>query len=445
MKVNAWKKKMEKQIILGSVWESLSNRVDPTRPVANGSTMTQVPDSVVNYVSSSFQAGVQFVVCPSMSKLYKKGQGGSQPVQGNEEVPELQFKQVHYNVQRKGVHIKDGSVDGDLTTYYPIMEAKNELIKDYFTELSDYNYNRAVIEGADEFLTEAEYWTGDSISTPPVLRSLHPVIIFRGASAPVTYNSNQTTYYDAVATALNAQFTDGTTVFDIRSLDAMVHFATKRVQRLSWKNGKGNSAVNYVILLTETQAEQLATQVTDPTDLGASWNQLMREADVRGDGKNKAITGILGVYKNALVISNPRQSIFNCEDLGQSNEPVDPDGNGDTTFRNQYVKPWEDTPGSQNFLFRGDNRVPIEKGGVTGSRGTCETAICLGRGAMGAAIVKSLDFNMDDKDYKFSTGYEARRSTGCERMDWVPVTDQGATPINWSSYLYFTPTPATVF
>ena len=443
---NAWKSKIESQIVLGCVWEQLSNRTEPTKPVANGAGLAQLPDSVVAYVSDSFKPGVQFVVCPSMSSLYKRGSGGHEPAQGTEESPEMQYKKIHYNVQRKALAIRDDSVDGDMTKAYPIMEQKNDLMKDWFVVLSDYNYNRTILEGGDEFLTEARYWTGQSITTPPVIRVLHPNIYYRGASTKVPYNADLAVYNQAVADALNAAFPNPDTIFDLTALEAMVNLAVRNVQRLSWRNGKsGNSSVDYVIMLSQTQAEQLATKKSLGADNTASWNQLFREADIRGDGKNKAITGVLGVYKTCLILANPRQSLFNCEDVGATGGPVHPDtGTNDGTYRNQYVKPWVDaniTPTS--FLFRGDNRLPIEKGGATNSFGTCETAVCLGRGSVASAIVKSLDFNTDMKDYNFSTGYEARRSQGCERMDWYATV--GGTPVNWSSFVYFTPTPATLY
>lgn len=401
--VKNWERKMDKQLLKSSVWAQMSNRTVQTMPIPNGGEQ-KIPDSVIHYVSGKFTPGVQFVTIPSMDKLKRKGQGGLQPVEGNEEKPKLRYQNAYYNVQRKGLTIKDESVEGDLVDAYPILEQKVDLLTDYFMELDDYNKQRAVCQGADEYLTETEYWKGDAIPTPPVTIATHPYVYVRGANALPAWSSNNDTYVTNIKGVINnAAITSQ--VFNKDTLDKIATVASKTVKPLNWKSG--SNTIKWILKITELQAEQLTTTTT-----GESWSSLFREAGKRGV-ENRAITGVIGVYKGMMVVTDERAPLFNA----------DPAVAAADSF--QYITPW------------GDDRSPVTK---TDTTGTMEVAQILGRGTLGCAIVKKLKFNKQGKDYDFSTGFEARRSTGDTRMDFFNPLDTAAKPMNWSSALYMTPT-----
>lgn len=401
--VRNWEKKMDKQIILNSVWNQLSNRMVPTSSIPNGGSK-MIPDSVVHYVSDKFTPGVQFTTIPSMDKLVKKGKGGLQTVEGSEEKPKLRYKSAYYNVQRKGMTIKDESVEGDLVDAYPILEAKVDLMQDYFMELDDYNKQRAMCEGADEYLTEDDYWTGSAIPSAPVATSMHPTIWVRGAAGLPTWSGTFATYVSNLKTLVNTAGIAGQ-VFNKDTLDRMVFHASKYIKPLNWKSG--SNSVKWIFKITPLQADQLTTGTT-----GADWATLFREAGQRGM-ENRAISGVIGIYKGAMVVVDDRAPLFDS-DAGTA--AVD-------SF--QYIKPW------------GDERVPVTK---TASTGTMEVAMIMGKGSMGCAQVKKLKFSKQGKDYDFSTGFEARRSCGDSRMDFFNPLELAAKPLNWSSALYLTPT-----
>jgi len=67
----------------------------------------------------------------------------------------------------------------------------------------------------------------------------------------------------------------------------------------------------------------------------------------------------------------------------------------------------------------------------------------LGKSAIGAAKIHDINFNTDTFDYGFRNGMAASQSCGCERMDLVNTT-LTARPLNQSSFLYITATPAVV-
>ena len=410
LQVQAWRKKMVKEVVNNVVWvKGLSNRVEVTSILPNAGEK-KLPDAVVHWVSDSFSPGIQKTTIPFLAKLNRKGQGGWQPVLGNEESPKMRFKQVNYNLQRKGVTTNDASVEGDMTDYYSIGSQMTDLLTDYFSELTDYNFQRALTRGADEYLTETQYWTGETLTTPPVTALHHPSVFVNGDSVIVPYNATDGTY----DTAINVQAAVTTTAntFNLAAADSMVFQADShpltKLQKLNWKSG--DETVKYVGKLTSTQARQLTTQTGSGT-----WRELMTGASTRGVD-NRAISGIIGRYKGVLWITDERAPLWN---LAAS------------------------TPSTRyQYYIIADERVPTAKGATTVATGTMEVAAMLGKGAIGAAMVKDLNFETEDYDYKFSNGMAASQSCGCERMDLVN-TAISARPLNQSSFLYMTATPAS--
>jgi len=200
--------------------------------------------------------------------------------------------------------------------------------------------------------------------------------------------------------------------FSLASLDSMVHQADRsngvQLQKLAWKSG--DKSVQYVGKLSETQSQQLTTETGAGT-----WRELMSEAGKRGVD-NRAISGVIGVYKRTLWLTDERAPLWDA-----------------TTAT-------DDTDRIQFFRGPNDLRLPTVKGAGSG---TCEMAVMCGRGMIGAAKIKDLDFISKDFDYGFSHGLAAQQSCGFERMD---LLNDGATgkPLNQSSFVYATATPATV-
>ena len=410
LQAQAWRKQMIKEVISGSVWHSLSNRVDTTSQVPNAGTR-KIPDAVVQWVTDSFAKGIQKTTVPFMEKLNEMGQGGWEKLEGNEETPQMRFKPVNYNLQRKAISLKDESVEGDLTEFYNIVSQKIPLLTDYFKELGDYNMCRTIFQGADEFLTEAKYWTGSTITSPPATVAHHPNWYVQGTDGPVTYNATDLTYAGNIQTAVDSLTTANT--FSLSSLDSMVRLADAsngvKVQKLGWKSD--GDAIQYVGMLSENQAQQLTTATGAGT-----WRELMTNAGKRGVD-NRAISGVIGNYKRTLWVVNERQALW------------------DTT-----AAPATDQERLQYYKIT-DERTPVAKTGA--GVGTVENAVMLGKSAIGAAKIKELDFMDKTFDYGFSHGIAAQQSCGSERMDLVN-TALSTKPLNQSSFIYSTGTPSQV-
>jgi len=369
----------------------------------------KLPDSVVHWVTDDFAKGIQKTTIPYMDKLNVLGQGGQQPVEENEETPQMRYKTINYNLQRKGVTLKDMSVDGDLTDYYDIGSNGVQLLTDYFTELSDYNFQRALVRGADQWLTDDTYWTGQTLTSAPVTPSHHPSVLVNGGTAPITWSVTDATYDTAIETAAKAMTVAN--VFNLAALDSMIFQAgsstNQKLQKLSWKSGA--NSINFVAKLSEQQSQQLTTATGSGT-----WKELMTDAGARGVD-NRAITGIVGTYKKTLVITDERSPLF--------------DGTDTLTPETRY-----------QYYKITDGRTPTATTGAGTADGTFEVAAMLGKGAIGAAKIHDLNFNSDTFDYGFSEGMAASQSCGCERMDLVN-TALTARPLNQSSFLYLTASP----
>jgi hypothetical protein len=365
---------------------------------------------VVQWVTDSFAKGIQKTTIPFLQKLQDLGQGGWQKVEGNEETPQMRFKTISYNLQRKGLAVVDESVEGDMTEYYSIASHKIQLLTDYFSELTDYNFQRALLRGADEYLTDAQYWNGQTLTTAPVTESYHPNFLVNGGSAPVTYNATDATYGASIQAAVDAL--TGANNFDLAAADSIVFQADYsqgiKLQKLAWKSGA--NSVQYVNMLSERQAQELTTQTGSGT-----WRELMTDAGKRGID-NRAISGVIGVYKRTLWLSDERAPIWDTTTATSNTDRI-------------------------QFYKIQDGRAPIAKAS-TGT-GTVEMSRMMGKGAIGAAIIKDLDFVEKDFDYGFSQGLAAQQATGCERMDLVN-TALTAKPLNQSSFVYATATPSNI-
>lgn len=409
LQVQAWRKRMIKEVISNVLWSSLSNRVEVTSQVPNAGER-KIPDAVVQWVTDSFAKGIQKTTIPFLQKLQDLGQGGWEKVEGNEETPQMRFKTVNYNLQRKAVSVVDESVEGDLTEYYSIASHKVQLLTDYFSELTDYNFQRAALRGADEYLTLQRYWNGQTLTTPPVAESYHPNWLVNGTTSAVTFSAVDATYGANIQAVMDGMTTANS--FELASLDSMVFQADAsngfKLQKLNWRSG--NNAVHYVGKLTEIQAKQLTTATGAGT-----WKELMTDAGKRSID-NRAISGIIGIYKRTLWLTDERAPLW------------------DTTAATS------DTDRLEFYKIQ-DERVPVPKTGA--GVGTGELAMMLGRGAIGAAKIKDLDFVDKDFDYGFSHGLAAQQACGFERMDLIN-TALSTKPLNQSSFVYATATPALV-
>lgn len=425
LQIQSWASTMQKELIRRSPWEQMSNLTVETQEIPTKKDMKMVPDSVLIKMGGEFDEGSFQLTIPMVGKLNQIGVFGRQPAEGQEESPQLKFKAVHYNVERKPISVQEMSVDGQQDKFYKIGAKGTPMLTTYFMELTDFNCHRSVVEGASWALTETLAWTGGSFSTPPQVRKYNPTIMKRGGTTLAVYNTALGTYEGNIQTYADA-LTTGSNPFSLVGLDAVVNEMCIRLLPLNWKDD-----VDYVLMLTDFQCRELQDSTST-----TGWSALMRAADPREFGKpggggdsekaNRAISGILGIYRRTLIINNGRGPVWDTSKAA----------NGYVG----YFKPW-----SNNGLMNASD-VAITRTAKSGAgTGTCEIAIGLGKGAIGNPLINKLSFDEQYKDYNFNKGLCGARMAGWVRMDFDIQTATNTSIQNQTSLLYFTPTPTTVY
>jgi hypothetical protein len=423
LQVQSWASTMQKELIRRSPWEQMSNLTVETTEIPTRKDMKMVPDAVIIKLGGEFDEGSFQLTIPLVGKLNQVGQFGRQIADGAEEAPVLKFKSVHYNAERKSITMDEMSVDGRQDRFYKIGAKGTPMLTTYFMELTDFNCHRAIVEGASWALTESLAWTGGSFPTAPQTRKYNPTVMKRGGSVVATYSTVLATYEAAIQTYIDTLTTAGNP-FSLVGLDAVINEMCLRLIPLSWKDN-----VDFVLLLSDFQCRELQDSTST-----TGWSALMRAADPREYGAkgenagddNRAISGVLGIYRRTLIINNGRSPIWDTSKAA----------NGFVG----YFKPW--TSGG----FQNAADVVITRAAKTGAGvGTCEIAIGLGKGAIGNPIIKNLGFEEQQKDYNFNRGLCGGRMAGWVRMDFDITTPTASSIQNQTSLLYFSPSPTTVF
>lgn len=401
LRVQSWRRKAIKQHLLSSVWDQMSNRVSYNDAVPSAKSKT-VPTTVFHKVKDSFDEGTQTTTVPWIGKLSVLPLGGPNKAEGNESRLATKMRRVAYNTQRVPIIINDQSVDGDLTKYYRMAEQAVDRVKDVFVETTDYCSQRSMLEGADPYLTESEYWDGAepaSQLSAPEAEVLHPNIYVDGVAAKVTYNATYATH----ETSLNGD-ADGmatTNIFDLAALDRIALLASRTTLAM---DGLAGTKAKWVLKLSDAQWYQLSTESS------TGWRDMLKYTE---KGFDRMIDGAQGVYKDMMILVDQRAPLW---DLAAS-----------AGSRAKYI------------TSAADNRTRAQK--TNGNPdGTCEIAMLMGAGALAKAEIKELDFTKKGFDYDFSTGTCGMRAEGTVRMDFDSGTTATSARINQSSFLYFTAT-----
>ena len=407
-RVESWKRKTIKQHLLSSIWDQLSNRSNYTQTVPHSKERI-VPNSVVNKVSDSFNEGTFRTTCLWVGRPQFKPIAGANKAEGKERKLTTKIKSIHYNVQRFPIAMNDKSVGGDTTKFYKLAEKTADIVKDLFVESTDYDHERALCEGADEWLTESEYWedaeNGSEITTP-VTKVIHPNNYSDATSVKSTWSPT----YATAETNLQADLDDlaSTNVFDLAALDRIHLLATRTINPLG--GYAGNNEVKWVLKLSDGQWFQLTSSVA-----AGSFRDLLKYTE---KGFDRALEGNVGVYKNMLIMVSQRSPVYNLAASAGS--------------RFEYV------------TSAGDNRTRAQTTGAGTADGSAEIAALMGIGTIALAEIDEVDYVRKGFDYDFSEGMCGTRSRGTERMDLDVTVAPTSARINESSLLYYTATTTNI-
>lgn len=408
-RVQSWRRKTIKQHLLACFWDQLSNRTSHTQTVP-GSKEKVIPNTVVHKVSDEFDEGTMKTTCLWVGKPNFKPIAGPNKAEGKERKLSTKFKTIHYNVQRFPIVLNDRSVGGDTTKFYNLAERGADTIKDLFVESTDYDMERALCLGADEWLTESAYWEGSEYGseiTTPVEKVVHPNIYTAISTGKVTWSATLATALGNVSTATSGM--DSADTFDFAILDRIHLLASRTISPLDGLNGNGE--VKWVLKLSDAQWYQLTTDTTANT----GWKDLLKYTE---KGFPMMMSGHVGVYKNMLILVSQRSAIFKAH-----------------------------ASGSEEFQFytsAGDDRVRAQTTNASTEDGTYEIAALMGLGAVGMAEIEEVDYEKKGFDYDFSQGMCGTRSRGSERMDLDATQAPTTARVNESSLLFLTSTTTAV-
>jgi Protein of unknown function (DUF4043) len=405
--VQSWIRKTIKQKLPASTWDQISNQFEVSQSVPTSKDL-KVPTAVVHKVTDEVRMGEYKATLLSIRKPNVQVIGGANSAEGKESKPTTKIVSVHYTNQRIPLTLPDDSVMGNEGQFYSMAEATVNMMGDLFVEETDYDCQKAMIDGSDPFLSDAQYWENSEYGSEinhPVDPVLHPNLYYV-VSAVVTKNTWNATYATAnttLATAIDTEMGSGDGM-TLAVLDKIQLIATRTIVPLGGFGGMNEVA--YVLKISDAQWYQLTQEAT------TGIRDLLKYTE---SGFDRIFTGYLGVYKNMMIIVDQRAPLYNIS--------------GSTAGAFQYITP------------NGDNRVRVAKGSNTG---TAEVAMLMGRGALGQVIVSEMDLIRKSRDYEFVKSICGHRRRGTQRMDLDATVAATSARINETSFIVLTATTSAV-
>jgi len=406
--VQAWVRKTIKQRLNSSTWDQLSNRYEWGQTVPK-SGMSTVPKSVVHKITDELKMGQFSVTMLAIRKTGAAVIGGSNSAEGKESKPTTKIFSAFFTNQRVPKSLPDMSVSGDMSEFYGIAQATIDMVGDDFVEQTDYDCQRSMIDGCDEFLDSAAAWQsseyGSAINAPQT-KTLHPNTYWYAAATGLTKNTWSATYATAntnLATAVDAGIAV-TDTFNTIVADQIHLLATRNIVPMGGSGGKAE--VNYVLKISDAQWYDWTTNTT----ASVGWRDLMKYTET---GMDRLFNGFVGVYKSMMVIVDQRCPVY--------------DVSSSTVGAWQYQTPLA------------DNRV---RAVTAANDGTRECFMLMGRGALAMADVMEMDLVRKSRDYEFVKSICGHRKRGTQRVDLDATVAPTSARVNESSFIGLTATSA---
>lgn len=407
-RVQSWVRKVIKQKLPTSLWDQISNRFAYSQTVPKASD-NSIPSAVIHKVTSEFNDGQYSATLLSIRKPSVTVVGGANSAEGKESKPTTKIVTVFYTNQRIPMSLPDRTVMGNIAKFYSMAEATVDMIGDLFVEQTDYDHQKATIDGADPVLTDAGAWENSEYGSEinhPVDPVLHPntYALVAGVLTKNTWSATYATAVTALATIIDTEMVS-TDIFNLAALDKIHLVATRTIVPLGGMGG--NMEVQYVLKISDAQWYQLTTDTASN-----QWRDLLKYTE---KGFDRMFSGYMGVYKGMMLLVDQRSPLFNVS--------------GSTAGAFQYI-----TPGS-------DGRTRVAKGSNTG---TAEVAALYGRGALGLVEVEDFDLVKKSRDYEFVKSICGARARGTMRLDLDAAVAPTSARINETSMIILTATTSAV-
>lgn len=407
-RVQSWIRKTIKQKLPTSLWDQISNRFAYSQTVPKASD-NSIPSAVVHKVSEEFKMGQYSATLLSIRKPGVTVVGGANSAEGKESKPTTKIVSVFYTNQRIPMSLPDSTVMGNIAQFYNMAEATVDMIGDLFVEQTDYDHQKATIDGADAILTDAGAWENSEYGSEinhPVDPVLHPntYALIAGVLTKNVWDVTYATAVTALATVIDTEMVS-TDIFNLACMDKIHLAATRTIIPIGGMGG--NMEVQYVLKISDAQWYQLTTDTASN-----QWRDLLKYTE---KGFDRVFSGYVGVYKGMMILVDQRAPLFNVS--------------GSTAGAFQYITPLS------------DGRTRVAKGSNTG---TCEVAALYGRGALGLVEVDEMDLVRKSRDYEFVKSICGARARGTMRLDLDATVAPTTARVNESSMIILTATTSAV-
>lgn len=403
-----WRKKLIPAFVLGSLFGQFSNQH------AEGQTLPQAKSrpkmqAVVMKVTDDFSDGSYKATIPAIRVGATTVVTGPNVAKGRENRPTMNQVGAYYTVKRIPYALNDDSVEGDILKFYNWAEQTAGLITSDFVKQTDYDHQRATIEGAEEGLTNTAFWQdsekGSSINAP-LTETLHPNFYawVGGKMVKNTWNTSYATALSNLETVLDDMQVSDT--FNMKLLDAIHWYATRTVVPLG--GFQGDRSIKYVLKISDVQWYQLFTDA-----VAGSLQDRFKYVET---GFEKIYSGDMRIYRGILIVVDQRSPLAKIES---------------NTVSFQYVTP------------QGDSRAPTATNASANS-GTVEMAVLYGNGALIHGVKKELDFvQQGSDDYEFEKGLCGVSKNAVRRCDLDTAETPTSGRVNESSFIVATATANT--
>lgn len=247
----------------------------------------QVPDSIVMHVKGKEKSRS----LPMLNRLSGAGQIGNKDLRGAEEVQATRDLTLYANEWFHGVPIEQYGLKKISQDPYKVYSQAQPQLSTWASEIRGKKIREALCEMVDGGQAASTASGGLNLDTV-----INPNFLVGGASAPVTFDEDQSTY----STAIQSSVSGSTTAkLSVGILNQILEYASTVWQIEPVVIG---GKARYIVTVPTRQKTALITPGSN------TFFEMLKDADVRGSN-NRAISHVLGEYQNLLLVEDMRAPV----------------------------------------------------------------------------------------------------------------------------------------
>jgi len=287
------KKGLAKELKMKSAIEDLFSAL-------NGIYTTEkksIPNAIYMEIEQAATKGSWTSRIPFLYKLREGGVFGRNQAIGEEEQPETKFCDIYRNNCRKVVSTPGYGADKLDAEHIGLFEQHIDNLAEWNKEQEGLEIRQALLETYGETL-----WHGDT--APLCVKNWNPNVFVAGIGAYDTaqpeYDPGSNVFTTNIATALNSVNSGKGEILTNIVLSNICNYAIKkRITQLDIPGLPGNKG--YILMISELQEMYIGDPAWAANNLGTAF---IRKAAL--NEKVMSWPGVLGSYKNLLLVTDPR-------------------------------------------------------------------------------------------------------------------------------------------